>query len=265
MVSGEKTLILYSGGLDSLVMARLAEIEGRNVIKVFFDIGQPYVDHERSQLGPDVRQHRIDWLRMDDVPGAVAKSGSGSGAIFIPGRNAVMAVVAASIYLPDQIWVGALLGEMHGASTDKNDTFKDKINDLLGYVLKPFSKMFSAGPRVVFPLADKGFGKFEAVRWGLENGISKEAMLKSRSCLSASEQPCGECVVCVRRWGIFGQFGMAEDYLVSPLQSPVAKALLVTMVTSGHYDEYRKREIFPYLWSLCGSNLDADVLAFLSQ
>lgn len=245
----KKIVILYSGGLDSLIMYHLALKENVNAeIKlVYYDIGQPYNHKEMKALPDNVEIRKVDWLKKGDK--LISKSDSNSGNIIISGRNMTLASLVASADLPDEIWMGALLGETHKGSTDKNYTFLDKINNLFSYVMSPFDKI----PVVKFPLADKGWGKFEAVEWGYNNGISKEVLMDSSSCLSGENGKCGKCVVCLRRWGIYRQLGFSEVYNTNPLEvaeniSIIKEMLNYDIKGKSHYDEFRRREILPAVY-----------------
>ena len=163
-----KILILYSGGLDSKIMELYAKINHPNdeIKKVWFDIGQEYSEKEMKCLDSDVDIRKIDYLKDFKC---VGKEGNPCGNIMIPGRNAVLALLGASIYLPDEIWLGALCGETHKEATDKNYEFLEKFNTFVNYVLSPYTKKEI---KLRFPLADAGFGKLDSVKWALENGYS---------------------------------------------------------------------------------------------
>lgn len=239
-----KILILYSGGLDSLVMARYAELNfpDAEVIKLWYDIGQPYNYKERAALPNDVIVRDLPWLGAN-ASLVQGKGESFSGDIYIPGRNLALAVNAACQFLPDRIWMGALQGEIHAGATDKNYTFLHHVNSTLNYVLSPFTKSI----QVEFPLADAGFGKFESVEWALNSGVPPATILASSSCLSGELGNCGHCVVCLRRWGIFKQLGLEEDYNVDPLSVRENRQIINEMLTGDYYDGFRKREILPAL------------------
>lgn len=237
-----KITILYSGGLDSLIMKRYAELmyPQAEVNCVWFALGQEYEDKERRALPAFVEQSTLDLVRHT----VMAKEGSESGQIYIPGRNLVLAVTAACKYLPDQIWLGALQGEVHDGATDKNWEFAERTNKLLEYVLAPFS----VAPKVVFPLAEAGLSKLTAVEWALHSGISKEQILSTSSCLSGEDGNCGKCVVCFRRYCIFKQLGLeGEKYNVDPLTVSANKRIVKEMMFGKYYDDYRKEEILPAL------------------
>ena len=231
-----KICILYSGGLDSLIMSKYAAITcpDAEVIKVYFNIGQPYAYKEIAQLPADVIVKNIDWN-----PTPVAKEGNTAGAIMIPGRNLVFAVLAGAMFTPDEIWLGALKGEDNVGATDKNDKFKDLANASIGYTLSPYSNT-----KIVFPFVDANMGKLDITRWALEHGIPAQLIIDSSSCMDAHLQKCGTCIVCARRWGIFSQLGLTEEYATHPLDSESVRTHIRAVLsdTTGHYNTNRKQE-----------------------
>ena len=239
-----KILILYSGGLDSMIMDRFAAVYHPNdyVHCVFYDIGQPYVDKERTALPDHVEQVKLGFS-MKEYSKSDGKSLSGG--IFIPGRNLALATLAACQYLPDEIWLGALLGETHAEATDKNFKFAHDSSELLSYVLGPFLDPMKPRTKIRLPLAEYGLNKLTATAWALENGISKETLMATSSCLSGEEGNCGQCIVCLRRWGIFKQLGFEEHYNIHPLSVPHNLEIIEKLKTGTNYD--RQVEILPAL------------------
>lgn len=255
MSDKQKIVILYSGGLDSFIMKKLAESKGYETTLVHFDIGQGYSEKEMNAIhnsGYDVEIRKVDWLRpQQELSG---KQENNSGNIFIPGRNLILSSLAASIYLPNAVWMGGLKGEDHAKATDKNKTFIDKTNDTWSYVYSPFQIV----PKLVFPLVDENWGKFEAVEWLYKNNhATKEEILSTSSCLSDSaEKNCGHCVVCCRRKYIFIQLGFSEEYAQDPLTGTDNLKMIIEMLKTPedkpddevHYDKWRRREIIPGLY-----------------
>lgn len=243
-----KIAILYSGGLDSLIMKRFAEVHypDAEVQCVWYALGQEYEAKERAVLPSFVEQRKIDWLGGDVK--ALGKDGSPTGGIYIPGRNLVLATLVACRDLPDQIWMGALLGETVPHGTDKNYEFLMHVNRTLEYVLGPFR---NTPVDVRFPLADAGLNKLTATKWALEHGVSVETLQSSSSCLSGEDGNCGHCVVCFRRWGIFRQLGLpTEKYNVHPLSVKENLDRIKEMQTGSYYDAHRQVEILPALTML---------------
>jgi 7-cyano-7-deazaguanine synthase in queuosine biosynthesis len=168
-----------------------------------------------------------------------------SGNIFIPGRNLALATLAACTYLPSELWLGALRGETHAEATDKNFVFASNSSRLLTYVLRPFLPEDAPSTRVRLPLAEHGLNKLTATKWALDNGISKETLMATSSCLSGVSGNCGECIVCLRRWGIFKQLGFEEQYNTHPLSVPHNLEIIEKLKNGTNYD--RQVEILPAL------------------
>ena len=248
----KKVVILYSGGLDSRIMLHLAESMGLDVKLVHYDIGQPYNKKETEAIKKSKRPveiRKLDWIRTEkDIK---SKDGNAAGNIMIPGRNLALATMAASTFLPDEIWMGGLKGEDNKGATDKNYGFIKHTNAVFDYVFKPYERT----PKLVFPLLERNFGKFEAVKLAYENGLSEEEILNTSSCLSGEEGNCGRCIVCFRRNFIFKQLGIEEKYNHDPLKSMQNLMMVKEMISDQkapqnsdvHYDEYRRREIIPGL------------------
>lgn len=238
-----KILILYSGGLDSLIMKRFAEVKypTAEISMVWYDIGQEYAAKELAALPTDVDVLKLDWLTPNQQ---LESKDSSSGNIFIPGRNLVLACAAACKYLPDEVWLGALQGEIHDKATDKNYQFLGEASRTLSYVLSPYKPN---GVKVRFPLAEAGLNKLTATDWAIGNGITRQQILSSSSCLSGEKGNCGHCVVCFRRWGIFKQLGFSETYNVDPLSVKANEDIAYEMLYGSYYDEHRCSEIVPAL------------------
>ncbi len=241
---GKKIVVLHSGGLDSTVMWRLAKEDIRNeVIAVYFDIGHDYAWKEKAQLPPGAHIHDMTWFKAEGK----GKAGNAMNNIFIPGRNMMFATIAACKYLPDEIWMGALMGEIHDQATDKNLEYLHRQNDILSYVLSPFGKV-----KVVFPFVERQWGKLQVTRWACQNGMQQE-ILASSSCMSGEAGNCGRCGVCLRRAGIFPQLNMEESYNVDPWTAPENRKLIHDLIVAeinqddSHYDRFRREEIIPTL------------------
>lgn len=248
--------ILYSGGLDSFIMNHYAKVAypSADVRCLWFDIGQPYNAKEEAALPKFVEKRKLEWLRRLDAQGnwvgeAAGEQGKGNetGQIYIPGRNAVLITQAACLTLADEIWLGALLGEIHQGATDKNFTFLRYMEDMLSYTLSPFRKV--GRTRVRYPLASAGFSKLTSVQWALSHGVTREELMATSSCLSGESGNCGHCIVCFRRWGIFKQCGFSEPYNVDPLTVTENKKIVLEMLKgdASYYDKFRRDEILPAL------------------
>jgi len=248
-----KIVILYSGGMDSLAMLELAKENHKDdeIVLCHYDIGQPYAAKEMLSIKNSTKKvdiRKVDWIRDDS--GVVAKkSNPNAGRIFIPGRNLVLATMAASAYLPDEIWMGGLKGEDNPGATDKNKEFVDRTNETMAYVFRPFSPV----PKLVFPLVDKLWGKYNTAEY-LFNKVGPEAILKTSSCLSDTEGNCGTCITCLKRNYMFKQLGFEEKYEKHAMTDKNNVTMAIEMLKTdhddktAHYDKYRLQEIVPGLY-----------------
>lgn len=196
-----KIVILYSGGLDSIIMNHYAEIKYPNaeIIKIYYKHGADSEDAEIEQLPSDVIIHNVDWLN-DKIKPVSKKSDPFAGAIYIPGRNMVFSTLAACQYLPDEIWMGTLVDECNEDATDKNNIFIDKTSDALNYVLSPFLDRV----KIRFPFVEEKWSKVDSVKWAVENGLSIDKLTKSVSCWHHDGvKSCGKCKQCYKRELIF--------------------------------------------------------------
>lgn len=257
--------ILYSGGLDSAIMKRYAEVNDPDaqIDLLYVDLGQDYAYKELAAMSNE--DVTIMNFELPSAKNPQGKEGSQSGNIIIPGRNMLLAVIAACVNMPDEIWMGALMGEIHAGSTDKNETFRDKLNDVISYVFSPFEKV----PKLVFPFVDAKMGKLGITKWALANGFTPEELMHTSSCLCGVKGKCGTCVVCSRRWGIFKQLGFDEVYNEHPVFSKSAPVKMYIEMMRGelgsicHYDEYRREEIVPALRLEFSGKSDQEILEAL--
>lgn len=216
-------VILYSGGLDSFIMHKLASSQNANVKCVYYAHGCDGETQEIKTLPNFVDIRNIDWLN-DNIT-AKEKIGDFAGAIYIPGRNLVFSALAASQELPDEVWMGTQIDEIDESATDKSMTFKKKTSELLSYVLSPF---VPTGVKIVFPFVERRWNKVQSVRWAIENGVTQEELISTVSCWHPAEDgtPCGECRQCFKRYFVFGLNGFGEHYKSPPLQSDASVEML---------------------------------------
>lgn len=213
----KKIVILYSGGLDSLLMRRLAEKENPDaeVILLFFNYGQESLVAEMTALPEGTQVRDLPWLD-ENIKAVPKKSDPYAGAIYIPGRNLAMATMAACLYLPDQIWLGVLADENNEQATDKNEEFRELANKVLTYTLSPFADRVD----IRFPFVEHGWTKTDALRYCLENGVvTEDEVLQTYSCWHVDRwTPCGNCKQCLKRALVLRNFGLYEQHAtVSPL------------------------------------------------
>lgn len=238
-MSNEKLAVLVSGGLDSYVAYRIGQKRGYDPKAFYVDLGHPYAWKEKKaievlKLNPETAT--IDLLRKDlnNMPDEEN--------IWIPGRNLLLATIVASRGY-NRIWISALKGEMHEQATDKNNKFFSLATECLSYVYGKFWE------ETIITTPFVHMSKLDLVKYALTNGITEEELLKTSSCMSGEEGNCGNCMVCVRRHGIFTQLGFDEEYNCDPKTSPNGAKYLTAIRWArnlhdySHYDLDRIKEV----------------------
>jgi 7-cyano-7-deazaguanine synthase in queuosine biosynthesis len=214
-----KIVILYSGGLDSFLLYHYAKVyyPDAEVKCLFFAHGQDAEQAELDSLPDFVTVRQIDWLG-DEIKPIAKKSDPYAGAIYIPGRNLVFSVLAASQEIADEVWMGTVWDEDNPKGTDKNEYFRSNTSTLLTYVLSPFIHEVT----VRFPFVEEEWTKEDCIEWALENGLTSEEIISSSvSCWHPiNGKACGECKQCTKRMLSFELNGFEEEYVVHPTKSP---------------------------------------------
>ena len=219
MSNPNKIVILYSGGLDSTLMYRYAQVThpDAEVIAVYFAHGVDAEKHELDRLPSYVQVRRIDWLD-DKIKPVANRKKTGFGPIYIPGRNMIFFNLAACIYLPDEVWMGALWDEDDPEATDKNKTFEQLASGTASYVLSPFID----NVKLRMPFVENEWCKKELVGWALQNGFTSEEILHTTSCYyTDGQRGCGKCVQCLKRHLVMFYNGIDDsDRYQIPFFSP---------------------------------------------
>lgn len=200
------SMVLLSGGLDS-VAALLFErkVGAEHVEAVFFDYGQPMRKHERAAARA-VCEATGTWLHERDLApvfsafsgGLMASPSSerdatGRDTAFLPGRNAVLISVAAS--LAHQLWpyrsslvVGFNSGDA-GGFPDCRREFCEAMEETLQ----------KGGTDVRIRAPWVASSKRQIVEWVRREAPGAARLLDlSWSCYSA-DGPCRLCTACVTR------------------------------------------------------------------
>lgn len=119
-----KVLLLFSGGIDSTVLAHLALEQGHELVPFFIDYAQPAIREERKacrwwcdEHGVQLAQARLTLL---GVAAAMATGKGESGPRVVPYRNMIMAahaLSAAAFHGCNEVWLGATKSD-HDAYPD---------------------------------------------------------------------------------------------------------------------------------------------------
>lgn len=174
------TVILYSGGMDSLMLAH----KYPDALPLYVSVRSRYTDKEMACLpsGVTVVPNVLD-LAAFERPDAI-----------IPGRNLMLALVAAQF--GDTIMLGATAGD---ASRDKDAVWASLAASVMSYMFS--GRHFEADPwhpAILLPF--KHHSKPQLVKEYLDTGGSVQALLDSVSCYDPTHLHCGHCKSCVRKW-----------------------------------------------------------------
>ncbi len=222
----KKSVILLSGGLDSVVSLAFAKEEFNINLALTFDYGQRAAVQEAksSQNISDFFNinHRIinlDWLNKITNTALVNQSESlpdlgiknldnkektenSAQKVWVPNRNGLFLNIAAC-FADSFGYTHILFGANKEEATtfpDNSSEFIDKINDSLEYstLLKP---------KVVAPLVK--YSKIEIVKLAIEYKVPLEFI---RSCYTSDEKHCGRCESCLRLTRALKETGHFEGY-----------------------------------------------------
>jgi 7-cyano-7-deazaguanine synthase in queuosine biosynthesis len=218
-----KIVILYSGGLDSFLLKKWAEkyYPKAEIKCIYYAHGADSEWQEVSRLPDYVEVRRVDWIN-DKCRPLAKKDDPFAGAIYIPGRNLVFSVLAASQEIANEVWMGTVYDEDNPKATDKNEYFREDTSALLSYVLSPFIDKV----KVRFPFVEERWTKRNCVKWAIGNGVTPEELMSTVSCWNHQGMPCGECKQCFKRWLVFKLNGFEEKYLQHPLDSDYGLTLI---------------------------------------
>lgn len=201
-----KSVILLSGGLDSLVSLGLKKEELNVTLALTFDYGQKSLQKEIDAsakickyYGIEHRVIKLDWLKditntslvsEDEVPSGVALDNPENSAksVWVPNRNGLFLNIAGCF--ADATGYDYIL---IGANKEEGQTFPDNTQEFIDAVNKEFEYSTQFHPKVVAPLIN--YDKNDIVMVALKHKIPLELTM---SCYQSGEGHCGICESCQR-------------------------------------------------------------------
>lgn len=219
-----KSIVLLSGGLDSVVNLKIASARGETVLALTFDYGQQAFANEAKAaamcagfLGVPHRIVELGWYKQL-LPGAMAgmeavKRWRAKDEIdpqvaldeaWIPNRNGVFVNIAAAFaeFLGAESIVMGLNREEAAVFPDNSSQFIHACNDSLS--LSTLRKV-----KVISYTVD--FGKQEIVKLGLEMAAPLD-MIYSCYLGSRDQRMCGSCQSCIRLKASLKANGIYEKF-----------------------------------------------------
>ncbi len=197
-----KSIILLSGGLDSVV-ALAATKEKYNIqLGITFDYGQKSAAKEIKASEEIAKYYsvshkviKLDWLKEITKTSLVSESelptdnlGTKESAeqVWVPNRNGLFLNIAASFADADGYdYI------IYGANKDEGKTFPDNTEEFREKVTKVFESSTLHKPKVLAPLIN--YSKSDIVRVALDLGVPLELI---QSCYDSKVKHCGVCESC---------------------------------------------------------------------
>ncbi len=201
-----KSIILLSGGLDSLVSLGLKKEELNIELALTFDYGQKSAQKEITASAEICRyygiEHRIiklDFLKeitgtslvsSENIPTGKALDNPNESAksVWVPNRNGLFLNIAGS-YADSYGYNYIIIG----ANKEEGQTFPDNTQEFIDAVNKEFQYSTMTKTKVVAPLIN--CDKNDIVMLALKNSIPLEY---TRSCYQGGDKNCGICESCTR-------------------------------------------------------------------
>lgn len=206
-----KSIILLSGGLDSLVSLGVAKEEYNIQLALTFDYGQKSAECEIStskkiceHYGIEHKIIKLDWLKEITQTALVSDkiipltteqdltsdefTEKSAVSVWVPNRNGAFLNIAAAFadsYGYDYI--------IFGANKEEGTTFPDNTQEFIDRLNASFEYSTQKHPKAYAPLIN--LCKNDIVKIAVEKGVPLEL---TRSCYSSNKKHCGVCESCVR-------------------------------------------------------------------
>ncbi len=197
-----KSIILLSGGLDSLVALGMCREEYGIDFALTFDYGQKSADLEIDASHKICEfynvKHKViklDWLRdithtslVSDskIPTDNLETDESAKSVWVPNRNGLFLNIAASF--ADSFGYNYII---FGANKDEGQTFPDNTVEFRNKISDVFTLSTLQKPKVVAPLIN--CTKDDIVKIAVTNSIPLKYV---RSCYGSDRRHCGICESC---------------------------------------------------------------------
>lgn len=201
-MNNKKSIILLSGGLDSLVTMGVAKDEYNIQLALTFDYGQKSLKQETSASKEIAKYYNIEhkiielpFLKQitktalvsdEEVPTDELYTQDSAKAVWVPNRNGLFLNIAAS-YADTYEFTHILFG----ANKEEGATFPDNTQEFVDGITESFKYSTLIQAKVVAPLIN--YNKNDIVNLALKQSIPLEM---ARSCYRQGEKNCGVCESC---------------------------------------------------------------------
>ncbi len=198
-----KSIILLSGGLDSLVALGAYKDKYNIKLALTFDYGQKSVKEEIKTSKKICKHYNIEhlviklyWLKKITNTALVSKSkipekffGTTESAksVWVPNRNALFLNIAGAF--ADAMGYNYII---FGANKDEAENFPDNTEKFRNDITELFKSSTLKHPSVIAPLIN--YSKGDIVKIAIENDVPLDMV---RSCYNSGNKHCGKCESCL--------------------------------------------------------------------
>lgn len=225
-----KSVMLFSGGLDSLCAAYLMNPD----ILLYVPTASTYMGAETNALSRLMAHRYVDATKLIETGNVLKLDRYERDDMIVPNRNAHLVLLAS--HYGETIYLCAINGDR---PHDKDPHFVELMTDLLNHMWQesPWCEGRLFNIRLPFKIRTKT----SLVRAYLHEGGPPAALLISYSCYTGNTKPCGTCKTCFRKWVALYNNGVAmpEDYFA---QHPMTADWLEKLVPAVVSRTYRGDE-----------------------
>lgn len=201
-MTNKRSIILLSGGLDSLVALGGFKEEYDIELALTFDYGQKSVKQEIEASKKICKYYKIkhkvihlDWLKdithtalvsEKNIPTSNLGTTESAKSVWVPNRNGLFLNIAACF--ADSYGYNYII---FGANKDEGETFPDNTEKFRTKISEVFEYSTLKKPKVVAPLIN--YSKDDIVKIAVEKQVPLEF---TRSCYGTEDIHCGKCESC---------------------------------------------------------------------
>ena len=175
-----KSVLLYSGGMDSLIINYLMKPD----VLLNISMNSAYDARERESFSDG------EYVFLDNVIdlGKYERDDA-----IVPNRNAHLVLLAS--HYGETIWLGSVSGDR---SFDKDEAFYSCMTVLLNHMWQ--SQHWTEERKFIISSPFKDRTKTDLVEEYLMMGGTPQSLFESYSCYEGKELHCGQCKACFRKW-----------------------------------------------------------------
>lgn len=182
-----KKVLLYSGGMDSFMMAHLLKPD----VLLYLDSHSKYDEAQLNAIFKQAETLQLPGKLVVKTPFDFSEIERDD--LIVPSRNAYFLLMAANY--GETIYFGKVFGDR---SSDKSEEFFRNMEVLLNTVYQEQHWCEERKFEIKAPFSKTT--KNQLISLYLLSGGKPEALINAYSCYSGQEKPCGLCKPCFRKW-----------------------------------------------------------------